>query len=259
MITKHPRGRPSEAVPPGRRSADADTARFRPPLSLDTFTVAFTVLGPGGLTTAQRRRFTALLVAFEAGMPLVGGPARFIAPATAAAVGIWFLRDDDGDADDDDDRDDEEARKAKALVTARGLTAVGLGLSISLDELAVGFSIGFSKLHPAAVVAAIAVQAFLAIQLGAYLGARLAGRYRARVPRRTGGPAARQAPASLEHPLRAAGRGPVDYWLRILDSGGRHRFRRPPTARIREGSERMAGIALLVLAGFLLAEPLILG
>jgi putative Mn2+ efflux pump MntP len=336
------------------------------PLSLDTFAVAFTVLGPGGLTSAQRRRFTVLLVAFEAGMPLlgfalgaplahlIGGPTRFLAPAAAAAVGIWFLRDDDDDDDDDDDGDDDdgEARKAKALVTARGLTAVGLGLSISLDELAVGFSIGFSKQHPVIVVSAIAVQAFLAIQLGAYLGARLAGRYRDRrasqpatgpdlvavstatassrtasprtastiatsggtavagtapggaslsatslfatslfatsssassssgtsssAPsssgvRSSGMPSSGMPPASSTDATVTGGAGdgegtrarptrggPVEYWLRQLDGGGRHRLRRPPSARIREGSERMAGISLLVLSAFLFAEPFVL-
>lgn len=41
------------------------------PLGLDTFAVAFAVLGTG-LSTFQRLRATILFMAFEAGMPLVG-------------------------------------------------------------------------------------------------------------------------------------------------------------------------------------------
>src|ERR1700683_4435626 len=45
---------------------------FTLPLCLDTFAVAFAVLGEMRLTRAQRIRVAALLIAFEAGMPLVG-------------------------------------------------------------------------------------------------------------------------------------------------------------------------------------------
>jgi putative Mn2+ efflux pump MntP len=45
---------------------------FTLPLCLDTFAVAFAVLGEMHLTRAQRIRVTVLFIAFEAGMPLVG-------------------------------------------------------------------------------------------------------------------------------------------------------------------------------------------
>jgi manganese efflux pump family protein len=45
---------------------------FTLPLCLDTFAVAFAVLGEMRLTRAQRIRVTVLLIAFEAGMPLIG-------------------------------------------------------------------------------------------------------------------------------------------------------------------------------------------
>jgi putative Mn2+ efflux pump MntP len=45
---------------------------FTLPLCLDTFAVSFAVLGGMHLTRPQRIRVIALLVAFEAGMPLVG-------------------------------------------------------------------------------------------------------------------------------------------------------------------------------------------
>src|SRR5580698_11610419 len=45
---------------------------FTLPLCLDTFAVAFAVLGEMRLTRAQRIRVIVLFIAFEAGMPLVG-------------------------------------------------------------------------------------------------------------------------------------------------------------------------------------------
>ena len=45
---------------------------FTLPLCLDTFAVAFAVLGEMHLTRAQRIRVIVLFIAFEAGMPLVG-------------------------------------------------------------------------------------------------------------------------------------------------------------------------------------------
>jgi putative Mn2+ efflux pump MntP len=45
---------------------------FTLPLCLDTFAVAFAVLGEMRLTRAQRIRVIVLFIAFEAGMPLAG-------------------------------------------------------------------------------------------------------------------------------------------------------------------------------------------
>ena len=150
------------------------------PLSLDSFAAAFAAMGVRGLRRVQRLRITALFLAFEAGMPLVGlalgasvaglagGLARFLVPVALAAVGIWILRES---LDDDDD----EVRKARGLLTARGFAIIGLGLGISLDELALGFTISFTRLPVAEVVTAIAVQASVAIWGGAYLGSRFRG------------------------------------------------------------------------------------
>jgi manganese efflux pump family protein len=150
------------------------------PLSLDSFAAALAAMGIPGLRRVQRLRITALFLAFEAGMPLVGlalgasvaglagGLARFVVPVALAAVGIWILRES---LDDDDD----DARKARGLLTARGFAIIGLGLGISLDELALGFTISFTRLPVAEVVTAIAVQASVAIWGGACLGSRLRG------------------------------------------------------------------------------------
>ena len=193
---------------------------FTLPLCLDTFAVAFAVLGEMHLTRAQRIRVCVLLIAFEAGMPLagmamgvplshlagtpahvvidpyqLGSPAeayqlrmvnsthladtvdvtfvgRYVLPIIVPVVvgGLGLLMLDECLNEDDDDDDDDEAGKARALVTARGLSVIGLGLGISLDELVVGFTISFTKLPVRDVIAAIVIQAFLAIVIGQLLG-----------------------------------------------------------------------------------------
>src|SRR5947207_5900412 len=117
----------------------------------------------------QRWRITALFVLLEAGMPLlglaigaplaraVGGVADYLAAAALVAVGLWMLFGGDEDTEQD---------KTRRLLDARGFVMVGLGLSISIDELAIGFSLGLAHLPMAQVVAAIAVQAFIAVQVG---------------------------------------------------------------------------------------------
>ena len=64
------------------------------------------------------------------------------------------------------------------MLAATGWPWLGLGVSISLDELAIGFTIGLIHLPVTAVIVAIAAQAFLAAQLGLAIGARIAERWR---------------------------------------------------------------------------------
>lgn len=152
------------------------------PLGLDSFAVA-AALGaarPAGL--AMRLRVSLLFVTFEAGMPLVGiaaggGLARvigttadYLAGAAVIAVGIWMLVSHDDD-------DDEMAGR---VFGARGLAILALGVSISTDELAIGFSLGLVRLPVVPVIVAIAVQALLASQLGLALGALVGARFRER-------------------------------------------------------------------------------
>src|SRR5580698_9643671 len=163
---------------------------FTLPLCLDTFAVSFAVLGEMRLTRVQRIRVIVLLIAFEAGMPLVGialgaplthlvskpthlvfdpyqygSPAetrglrlayqshlastvdltfvgRYIIPVVVGGLGLLML--DEGLNDDDDD--DDEAGRARALVGARGLSVIGLGIGISVDELVVGFTLSLINL-----------------------------------------------------------------------------------------------------------------
>jgi putative Mn2+ efflux pump MntP len=160
------------------------------PLGLDSFAVAAAIGAAGTLTTRARWRITALFVLFEGGMPLVGlaigaplarliGPtADYVAAAAVVAIGAWMLLSEgDSDNDNNEDTDDEEARAGR-LLTAHGAALIGLGISISLDELAIGFSLGLTRLPLIPVAVAIAAQALLAAQLGLHLGARIADRLR---------------------------------------------------------------------------------
>jgi manganese efflux pump family protein len=72
------------------------------------------------------------------------------------------------------EKDDD---KASRLASSRGLSLIALGISISLDELAIGFTIGLAHL---ALTAAIALQAFIAAQLGLAIGSKVAERWRER-------------------------------------------------------------------------------
>jgi len=195
---------------------------FTLPLCLDNFAIAFAVLGQIRLTRAQLLRVTAVFIAFEAIMPLIGlavgtplihliaGPPHInidpyqlgsptelkelqlayrshladvidltfvgryvvplVVPVIVGVIGILML----DEAFNDDDDDDDEAEKARALVTARGRAIIGLGLSISMDELIVGFTIGYSQYFTTLeAITAIVVQSFLALMAGLYFGRKV--------------------------------------------------------------------------------------
>ena len=83
-----------------------------------------------------------------------------------------------GEKDEDD--------KASRRTSSHGLALIGLGVSISLDELAIGFTIGLAHLLITAVIIAIALQAFIAAQLGLAIGARIGERWRERAGQAAG-------------------------------------------------------------------------
>ena len=148
------------------------------PLGLDTFAVA-AALGIAGLRAPDRLRVSALFTAFEMGMPLVGffggrlvggfagGLADYAAIVILVVLGVYMLWPRPEEA--------EEAEEARVglLARTRGLAALGLGVSISLDELAIGFTIGLLRLPIALVVVLIGLQTILVSQAGLRLGARL--------------------------------------------------------------------------------------
>jgi manganese efflux pump family protein len=150
------------------------------PLGLDSFAVAAAIGASGTTGWRARLRISVIFMIFEAGMPLIGlaaggGLARvigvaadYVAAAAVIALGGWMLIPHRNE--------DEEA--ATRLAAATGPAVIALGLSISLDELAIGFSLGLARLPVAPVIAAIAIQAVVASQLGLALGKVISERFR---------------------------------------------------------------------------------
>ena len=99
-----------------------------------------------------------------------GSAADYIASALVAAVGLYTLL---LESDDNDESD------RLLSMSQRGLFGtMTLGVSISLDELAIGFSAGLLRLPLLALVLAIAVQTFIVTQIGVRVGSRVGMRWR---------------------------------------------------------------------------------
>jgi putative Mn2+ efflux pump MntP len=158
------------------------------PLGLDSLAVA-AAIGASQVTTVwQRLRISLIFVIFEGGMPLtglalgtalargIGQAAGYLAGAAVIAIGAWMLLA--GGKDEDE--------KASRLTSSHGLTLIALGISISLDELAIGFTVGLAHLPITAVLVAIALQAFIAAHLGLAIGARISERWRERTEQAAG-------------------------------------------------------------------------
>lgn len=172
-------------------------ALFVIPLGLDTFAVS-AALGVGGLARRARFRAALIMALFEMTMPIVGllvgrgigaaigHVADYVAIAALAGLGVWMLLHEEAD----------EGERVAAIGRTELLATVAIGVSISLDEFAMGFTIGLLGLNLWLAVALIGAQAFLVAQLGLWLGSRL-------------------------------------------------------SETLREGAERLAGVALLGLAAFL--------
>lgn len=149
------------------------------PLGLDTFGVS-AGLGVIGVSGRRRGRLTLLFIGFETGMPLVGlllgaplahlvgAAADYIAIAVLLGFGVYTLVSDS----------DEDGRLAGLARTRDARVLVLLGLSISLDELAIGFTLGLLRLPVVLVLVLIAVQTAVVTQAGLRLGARLSSRVR---------------------------------------------------------------------------------
>jgi putative Mn2+ efflux pump MntP len=155
------------------------------PLGLDTFAVA-AALGVSRLSRRERLRVSLVLALFEAAMPLlglvigrtlreaVGHRADIAAIALLAVLGSWTVLHREGDG------------TAERLSRGRGLALLALGVSVSVDELAIGFTIGLLHLSIWLAVALIGAQAFVFAQLGLRLGARLGEALRDRSERLAG-------------------------------------------------------------------------
>ena len=116
------------------------------PLGLDSFAVSAALGASGPLAARDRLRISLLFVAFEAGMPLIGlglgasiartlgNAADYLAAAALIGLGTWMLLSG------------EDQGKAARLTRTHGVALIGLGVSISLDELAIGVSLGLARL-----------------------------------------------------------------------------------------------------------------
>jgi len=145
------------------------------PLGLDTFALS-AALGIAGLTSTERLRASLILTGFEAVMPFVGfligsgigtavGKASdYAAAAVLVAVGIYMLWPR---------HEGDEGARVVLLQRARGAAIFGLGLGISLDELAIGFGGGLLRLPLLLLAGLIGVQAFVAAQVGMRVGSKL--------------------------------------------------------------------------------------
>jgi putative Mn2+ efflux pump MntP len=155
-------------------------ALFVLPLGLDTFAVS-AALGVSGVAGRRRLQLGLVMAGFELAMPVVGllighglgdalgHVARYVAAAALVALGVYLF------VEDDEVRPD-----------VRGIALVGLGLSVSLDELAIGFSAGLVHVSLEWALVLIAVQAFVASQLGLRLGTRVGESVRERAEQLAG-------------------------------------------------------------------------
>lgn len=148
------------------------------PLCLDSFLIA-AAIGMSRPSKSNRFRISCFFTIFEAGMPLVGlligealrGPLGGAAEYTAIVVLIIF-----GFYATFSSKN--EGNDAKRIASTRGLAIIGLGLGISLDGLAIGFTYGLLHLPVVLVTILIAFQAFVLSHVGFAVGGRLPDRIR---------------------------------------------------------------------------------
>jgi manganese efflux pump family protein len=150
------------------------------PLGLDTFALS-TVLGVLPLARGQRLRIAALFALAEGLMPAIGlllglplghalgNAASYVAGALLIGIGgwIWWHSRQERARDDDDD---DEAAKIMRAATGSTWSLLGLALSISLDELAVGFSFGLLGLPVIPILLLVAGQALVVSLAGQWIG-----------------------------------------------------------------------------------------
>lgn len=140
-------------------------------LGMDTLMMSISL---GFVQTKGKLKIAFTFAFAEAIMPLVGlaigkGTGRLIGEwasllggVALLAIAIWLIFFED--------EDEEEERLEREL---KGLTLIVTALSISLDELAVGFSVGLVGVPIALTIVLIALQALVFTFLGITFGAKL--------------------------------------------------------------------------------------
>ena len=106
------------------------------------------------------------LIGLALGAPLgaaIGGTADYVAIGVLLVFGLYTLLASDQDEDE----------RLGQFTQMHGVGALLLGVSISLDELAIGFTLGLLRLPAGVVIALIALQTLIVAQLGLRLGNRL--------------------------------------------------------------------------------------
>jgi putative Mn2+ efflux pump MntP len=101
---------------------------------------------------------------------VIGDWAGYLAGVAVIGTGIWMLVS----------KDSNEEAAASRLASTHGLAIAALGISISMDEFAIGFTLGLVRLPVLPVIVAIAVLALVASQLGLALGAVVGEHFRER-------------------------------------------------------------------------------
>lgn len=154
-------------------------------LGIDTFAVALG-LGLSGLPRTRWVRIGITFACFEGLMPLVGlligqrlgmvfgGYATYVAATILMGIGIVELRE----ALADDNDGDENAPAPPPPMRSRPLVLIAL--SVSLDELAVGFALGVLHVTLGPALMYIAFQAFALTFVGLFVGQRLNARLQER-------------------------------------------------------------------------------
>jgi putative Mn2+ efflux pump MntP len=149
------------------------------PLGLDTFAVS-AAMGMSPIPARKKILISLFFTAFEAGMPavgllagtplhaLIGDKADIAAFLILIGFGLYTLLH----------KKEGESAQAGAMVKGWGLSALLLGITISIDEIAIGLTLGILGFPIIPVLAAIALQAFIFSQAGFWLGARLSERFR---------------------------------------------------------------------------------
>jgi putative Mn2+ efflux pump MntP len=151
------------------------------PLTLDTFVLSG-ALSLAGLHKRHHLRTSLVLALFEALMPAVGvligvalgewlgHTAGYVAAAIIGIAGILLLRQAGSE--------DKEQQRRKLAEKTKGWAVLSLGLAISIDELAIGLSLGLLGVPLWLAAVMLGTQAFFASQLGFYLGNKLSDKLR---------------------------------------------------------------------------------